>query len=336
MRSSLGAVPDVEDALADVLVERLDRVEERLHEIIAISDTMVSWTSRHLMDAGGKRVRPLLTLLGAAFGDIKRPGVVDAAVLVELTHLATLYHDDVMDDAATRRGARTAHEIWGNSVAILTGDFLFARASALSSGLGPDAVLIHSRTFERLCLGQLHETVGPQEGEDRFEQYLGVLADKTASLLATAGRLGALQAGCTEAVADTLARYGEKVGVAFQLADDVLDLRSDPETSGKTPGTDLREGVDTMPTLLVRRRVAQGDDAPASRRLVELLDSDHLDGAELDEALELLRADPAVEETAAMARATADEAIAILDELPAGPARDALVSYTRTLAHRDA
>lgn len=334
MSPSLALVPDVDDAFAETLTDALDRVEERLRQIVAIDDAMVAWTARHLMDAGGKRIRPLLTLLAASFGDLSRDEVIDAAVLVELTHLATLYHDDVMDDAPTRRGSKTAHEVWGNSVAILTGDFLFARASGLSSTLGPQAVLIHAETFERLCLGQLHETVGVPEGADLHAHYLSVLADKTASLIAASGRLGALQAGCDERTADTLARYGEKVGVAFQLADDVLDLRSDPETSGKTPGTDLREGVPTMPTLLVRRRATEPDASPETARLVDLLDGDLTEDARLDEVLGLLRADPAVEETAALARSMGDEAIAILRELPEGDGRAALEALTVALVDR--
>ena len=336
MRSSLALVPDADDAFSASVTERLDAVESRMREVVATSDDMVRWTARHLLDAGGKRVRPLLTLLAGSFGDMSRDAVIDAAVLVELTHLATLYHDDVMDDAPTRRGARTAHEVWSNSVAILTGDFLFARASALSSTLGPEAVLIHAETFERLCLGQLHETVGPSPEDDPFAHYLSVLADKTASLIASAGRLGALQAGCEPAVADVFARYGEKVGVAFQLADDVLDLRSDPETSGKTPGTDLKEGVPTMPTLLVRRRAASPEADPRTARLVSLLDAARDGGPALDDALALLREDEAVEETAAMARSLGAEAVAILEELPDAPGRAALIDFTHALIDRAA
>lgn len=336
MRSSMAFVPGVDDALSSDIAARLEIVEEGLHDVVRTSDTLVQWTSRHLLDAGGKRTRPMLTLLAASFGDVERREVIDAAILVELTHLATLYHDDVMDGAPTRRGISTAHEVWGNSVAILTGDFLFARASALSSGLGPDAVRIHAETFERLCIGQLHETVGVQEGEDPFAHYLGVLADKTASLISTAGRLGCLQAGCSPTTAEVFARYGEKVGVAFQLADDVLDLRSDPETSGKTPGTDLREGVPTMPTLLVRQRAASGSADASTLHLASLLDADLSDDARLAETVDLLRHDPAVEETARMAREIGAEAVEILHELPDTPAREALEAFTLALADRSA
>src|SRR6478672_6100802 len=163
-----------------------------LADRLAVRLPLVDDASRHLVNAGGKRLRPLLTLLAAELGDGSRREVIDAAVVVELTHLATLYHDDVMDSAPLRRGAPAAHEVWGNSVAILTGDLLFARASATVAGLGPDAVRIQAATFERLCLGQLHETVGPRPDEDHVAHYLQVLADKTASLIATSARFGAM------------------------------------------------------------------------------------------------------------------------------------------------
>lgn len=332
MPSSLSAVPDIDEQLAQVVLERLALVEERLRQSVATNDHLARWTARHLLDAGGKRVRPMLVLLAAALGDVQRDEVIDAAVLVELTHLASLYHDDVMDSASTRRGTKAAHEVWGNNVAILTGDFLFARASGLSSRLGTEAVRLHSLTFERLCLGQLHETVGPQEGEDPFDHYISVLADKTASLLALAGELGALQSGAPKGTGDVMRRYGEKVGVAFQLADDVLDLESDPGTSGKTPGTDLREGVPTMPTLLVRRRALAG--AQEAQALVARLDGDLSDDSVLADVVAQLRKDPALEETRALAHRTADEAVSILEELPEGPVRRSLTAFTRTLVHR--
>lgn len=335
MSPSLAFVPHVDDELAEAIESRLDLVEQRLHDVVRTNDSLATWTARHLMDAGGKRVRPLLVLLTAALGDLDRPEVIDTAVLVELTHLATLYHDDVMDDASTRRGARTAHELWGNSVAILTGDFLFARASALSADLGPEAVKIHARTFERLCLGQLHETVGVQDGQDPFAHYLGILADKTASLIASSGELAALQSGAPAGVPDIMRRYGERVGVAFQLADDVLDLRSDRSASGKTPGTDLREGVPTMPTLLLRARSAAGDSSAGTRAVIEALDADLSDDESLERAVALLREDPAVDQTATMAADTAEEAIAVLHELPESPVREALEAFTTSLVLRN-
>jgi heptaprenyl diphosphate synthase len=321
-------------ALEAAITPRLELVEERLRDAVAQSDRLADATSRHLVDAGGKRLRPVLTLLTAQLGDGARPEVVDAAVVVELTHLATLYHDDVMDDAPTRRGAPSAHEVWGNSVAILTGDLLFARASRVVAGLGPEAVRIQAETFERLCLGQLHETVGPDVGEDAVEHYLTVLADKTGSLVATSARFGAMFSGCDRQTVAAVTQFGELAGVAFQLADDVLDIRSDSEVSGKTPGTDLREGVATMPVLLLRKRVANRVASEADAALVALIDSDLSADAPLAEVLAALRTHTVVDETAALAREWAAKAKASIAGLPQGGVKDALLAFADALVAR--
>jgi heptaprenyl diphosphate synthase len=322
-----------EPAIGAALQARLAAVESRLREAVAQSDPLADDASRHLVNAGGKRVRPMLALLASHFGDATRPEVVEAAVVVELTHLATLYHDDVMDSAPLRRGAPSAHEVWGNSVAILVGDLLFARASTIVSALGTEAVRIQATTFERLCLGQLHETIGPRDGEDPVAHYIQVLADKTGSLIATSARFGAMFAGCGPDVLDVLIRYGEQVGVAFQLADDVIDLTSDGETTGKTPGTDLREGVPTLPTLLVREQAADEGD-PASLELVALLDGDLSDDAVLADTVARLRAHPATERARAEALRWAREAVAALDPLPEGPAKEALQTFAAAVVDR--
>ncbi|HET9655395.1 MAG TPA: polyprenyl synthetase family protein [Kineosporiaceae bacterium] len=329
----------VERTLDAAVREGLARVEHRLHEAVGQADRLADDASRHLVLAGGKRVRPMLTLLASHLGDPTRQEVVDAAVVVELTHLATLYHDDVMDSAPVRRGAPAAHQVWGNTVAILTGDLLFARASRVVAGLGHEAVQIQAETFERLCLGQLHETVGPQAGEDPVDHYLQVLADKTGSLIATSARFGAMFGGCEEDVLKVLIEYGEKVGVAFQLADDVIDLASDGAQSGKTPGTDLREGVATLPVLLARRAAAEEQAAglpDGSARLVELLDGDLSDDERLAEAVALLRAHPAMEQARSEAVRWAKEAVAALDPLPDGSCKDALRAFADALVARTA
>src|SRR3954468_15604065 len=294
------AFPLADSALGERLSARLQLVEERLRDAVANVDPLADDASRHLVNAGGKRLRPLLTLLAAELGDGSRLEVIDAAVVVELTHLATLYHDDVMDSAPLRRGAPAAHEVWGNSVAILTGDLLFARASATVAGLGPDAVRIQAATFERLCLGQLHETVGPRPEDDSVAHYLQVLSDKTASLIATSARFGAMFAGCAADVVAIVTAFGEKIGVAFQLADDVIDLTSDGDVTGKTPGTDLRERVPTMPALLLRARAAGPDGTDEDRALVALRDADLSGDAALERAVEALAAHPVVDETRAL------------------------------------
>jgi heptaprenyl diphosphate synthase len=323
----------IADGTIDAAVrDGLAAVEARLGEAVQQSDRLADEASRHLVVAGGKRSRPMLTLLAAHLGDASRPEVVEAAVEVELTHLATLYHDDVMDSAPVRRGAPAAHQVWGNTVAILTGDLLFARASTIVADLGVEAVRIQAKTFERLCLGQLHETTGPRADEDPIAHYIQVLADKTGSLIATAGRFGAMFAGCPPEVVDVLVAYGEQVGVAFQLADDVIDLVSDGAETGKTPGTDLREGVPTLPVLLARRAAAAGDADAA--RVVEMLDGDLSDDAALAAAVAGLRDLPALAEAHAEAARWAAGAVAALEPLPESGAKAALRAYAEAVVER--
>jgi len=316
-------------ALEGEIREELEAVEELLRESVKSEYPFVTETAGHLVNAGGKRFRPLLTLLAAHLGDPSAPGVVASAVVVELTHLATLYHDDVMDEASLRRGAQSANTRWTNTVAILTGDFLFARASGLLADLGPECVRIQARTFERLVQGQIRETVGPGTDDDHLAHYLAVVADKTGSLIATAARFGAMLGGVDEATTDLLARFGERIGIAFQLSDDVLDVTSDSVDLGKTPGTDLREGIPTLPILYARRTAAAAD-----ARLMELLARPIEDDAEVTEALGLLRAHPQVESARAEVRRWAADARAVLEPLPDTAAKRALDSLCDLVVDR--
>ncbi|CAL9455555.1 polyprenyl synthetase family protein [Streptomyces sp. enrichment culture] len=308
-------------------------VEEGLLEATKSEVPFITEAAQHLVRAGGKRFRPLLVMLSAQFGDPYAPGIVPSAVVVELTHLATLYHDDVMDEAAVRRGVASANTRWGNSVAVLTGDFLFARASQILADLGPEAVRVQAVAFERLVTGQILETAGPQDGRDPVEHYLDVLGGKTGSLVAVSCRFGAMMSGADETVVDVLTQYGERLGVAFQLADDVLDIASDSHESGKTPGTDLREGVATLPVLRLRERAARlglADDLA----LCELLDSDLTDDGRHAEALRLLRAHPALEQARRDTVRYAQEARAVLAPLPECEARTALTELCDAVVHR--
>ncbi|MGB0099818.1 MAG: polyprenyl synthetase family protein [Nocardioides sp.] len=324
------ALPVTDGDLAARLSERMTVVEAALAGHVRSRAGFVTETASHLMAAGGKRFRPLLVLLAAEAGD--RPDseeVVTAACVVELTHLASLYHDDVMDEAELRRGADSAHSRWGNHVAILTGDFLFSRSSELTAELGPDAVRIQAETFTRLVEGQILETVAPGPGEDPLAHYLEVVAGKTGSLIATSARYGARFGGASAEVEQALTSYGEIVGAAFQLSDDILDIASDSVESGKTPGTDLREGVPTLPVLMAR---AAND--PADARLIELLDGDLTDDDRHAEALDLLRKHPALDEARAYVVARAQEAKDQLAVLPVGPVRDALEAFADIVAVR--
>ena len=332
MTDSPLAMPVVDAALEQRLVERMARIEEMLADHCRGRAQFVSEAATHLMMAGGKRFRPLLVLLAAETGphpDVDE--VLNAACVVELTHVASLYHDDVMDEAALRRGADTANARWDNHVAILTGDFLFGRSSELTADLGPDAVRIQARTFTRLVEGQILETVKPEPGEDPLEHYLDVVAGKTGSLIATSARYGAMFGGARPEVVEALSAYGEIVGSAFQLSDDILDIASESDTSGKTPGTDLREGVPTLPVLM-----AQASTDPADARLLELLAMPLTDDALHAEALQLLRKHPAMDEAREYVMGQAAQAKKLLEALDPGPVRTALESFADVVANRTA
>ncbi|MFS0714199.1 polyprenyl synthetase family protein [Microbacterium sp. 2P01SA-2] len=313
----------------------LERVETRLGDELTVSDALVDAKTRYLYEAGGKRLRPMLALLTAQLGNGATEDVIAGAAALELTHLGSLYHDDVMDGADKRRGVPSAHEVWGNNVAILTGDLLFSRASQLMARIGERAIRVQADTFERLVLGQMHETIGAQPGDDPVEFYIQVLADKTGSLIAAAAQVGVLFSGGPEELAEPLLAFGEKAGVAFQLLDDVIDLSADPEATGKVPGTDLRAGVPTMPYLLLTRA-----DDDASRALAATIDrgvaeiAEGSDPAILDEPLARLRDHDVTIQTRRLAEKWADDAVAALAPLPSGAVRDALTRFAEVVVDR--
>ena len=311
----------------------LAAVEQGLIEATKSDVPFITGAAQHLVRAGGKRFRPLLVMLGAQFGDPHAPGVVPSAVVVELTHLATLYHDDVMDEADVRRGVASANANWDNSVAVLTGDFLFARASHILADLGPEAVRVQAEAFERLVTGQILETAGPGAA-DPVTHYLDVIAGKTGSLIAVSGRFGAMMSGADESVVSILTQYGERIGTAFQLADDVLDIASDSRESGKTPGTDLREGVATLPVLRLRARAASDEATAEDRELCELLDAGLADDERHARVLAGLRVHPALEQARRDTVRYAEEARAALAPLPECAAKGALSELCDAVVHR--
>ena len=316
-------------ALLNQIEQSLELVEAELQEATENSDKIVQRAARHLVDAGGKRVRPVLTLIASLLGDGATKEVIDAAAVVELTHLATLYHDDVMDDAPTRRGVPTAQHVYGNSVAILVGDLLLARASRIGVALGIEAIDLQARTFERLCIGQLNETIGPKDSDDPIAHYIQVLADKTGSLIAASATLGAMLGNAPTEYLKPLSEFGEKVGVAFQLIDDVIDI-SEAGPSGKTPGTDLRAGVPTMPVLLLRSKTDH-----ESKRLLELIDGDLSSDEQLAAVVKKLREHEVADEAYNEAIRWANEAIAALASLPDGQTKRALVHFAEAVINRD-
>lgn len=318
-----------ERALVSRLDKGLNAIEAGLAENLHFGDEYTNTVARYLLEAGGKRVRPLLALLTAELGDIENSDVLMAAQVVELIHLATLYHDDVMDDADLRRGVPTAHTKFGNSIAIITGDLLLARASSLASTLGDEMVRLHASTFERLCLGQLHETTGPFEGADPVDHYLQVLADKTGSLIAASAMVGVMTSNAPAEFGEPLREFGEKIGVAFQIIDDVLDL--DGGETGKVKGTDVRHGVATLPVLYLRSS-SDADAQELDEELNEAAAAD--DDVRFEKLVDQLRASRFTTETIATARRWGTEAVDALAPLPDGLTKQALIKFASRVIER--
>ena len=324
-------IPNVAPALEAQLISQMAQVESLLRSHTRSEYPFVDETAHHLVAAGGKRLRPLLTLITAQYGNPASEGVIAAAVACEITHLATLYHDDVMDEAPLRRGVESANMRWGNTIAILTGDFLFAKSSDLLADLGPSAVRLQARTFERLVIGQIMETQGPNLGQDPLEHYLKVVADKTGSLIAASARYGGMISGAPSEITDTVTIFGEKIGVAFQLADDVIDIASESNQSGKTPGTDLREGVPTLVTLNVMK-----SSDPTDAELKRLLSAPIEDEATVQQVLVALRNHKALDESRQQLFMIAKEARSALGPLPINDATGALMSLCDAVIDRSA
>jgi heptaprenyl diphosphate synthase len=308
--------------------KRLGDVEEHLAGSVTTETPLVSEAGAYLLAAGGKRFRPMLVLLGGHFGDPTDPRLIPLAVAVELTHLASLYHDDVIDEADARRGIPSVNARWSNTVAILAGDFLFARASAIAAELGTDISRLLATTIGRVCEGQIREVQAAGRLELEEREYMAVIERKTASLIATSCQVGGLLAGAPSQVVEGLYRFGTALGLAFQLSDDIMDLVSDESTLGKRPGVDLRERVLTLPVILALRESEHRDE------LQRLLASERPDERSLHRALEIVRGDGAL---GGARRAVTREVRRALGEgarLPGGSAREALLHLAEFLAAR--
>lgn len=325
--------PQLDPQLTTELHTDLKAVEQIIRDTVQSDIPLLHDASRHLMDAGGKRHRPLLALLAARFGDHTDPDVLHGAAAVELVHMAALCHDDVMDEAQLRRGVPSVNARWGDDMALLAGDYLFSRSFLLLAALKSLPARLEVNTFSELVTGQVREMTGPGPDDDPFTHYLAVVSEKTASLMRTCVRIGALTSGAEKAYVTALEEYGELLGVAFQISDDLLDVVGKKGKSGKTPGTDLDQGVNSLPVLYA----TQGTD-PESARLRELLAHGRegtLGDEERAEALALLREHPALERTRKQLWDYAERARAALEPLPDGPAKDGLASLCVVVAERD-
>ena len=309
------------------MTENLERVEVRLAESVKADDDLLTEVASHLIKAGGKRVRPALTISAALSADGVLGEATEASVLggvsVELVHLGSLYHDDVMDDATTRRTVESVNARWGNLKAILAGDFLLARASEIAAGLGTEVAGLLAATIARLCEGQVRELQDAYNVDRSEAAYVASIEGKTAALFATSCRIGALVAGFERDRIEALTRFGRSYGMAFQVIDDVLDVVASSEQLGKPAGHDLVEGVYTLPTI----RALQGS---AGEDLASLLGRP-VEPEEVDKALAIIRADGAVGAALVVARSHVEEGRAALVGLGSSPVVDAMAEASDVL-----
>ena len=309
-------------------------MEAGILEQVAFHDQVADVRSRYLLAAGGKRVRPVLTLLTAQLGDGVTDDVVTAAQAVEILHVGSLYHDDVMDEASERRGVPSAQQVWGNSVAILTGDLLFARASKLIAGAAAATGSSRRRRCSSAsCSGSCTRPSG--RSPTRTPSTTTCRCSRTRRARSSPPRRSGAPPTRTRPARTgrRSSTFGRRIGVAFQLIDDVIDLAPDEAETGKHPGTDLKAGVPTLPLLLLRRRAATDAGRPGAARPHRRAAADG-SGREVAEVVAELRAHPVTAETRAEALRWADSAKAALDALPAGTVRRALVRFADLLVDR--
>jgi heptaprenyl diphosphate synthase len=309
--------------------ESAARVEGRLLDAATADDPYLTRIAQHLLVAGGKRFRPLLALLAAEFGAYDNHRPVEAGVSVELIHVGSLYHDDVIDEADTRRGAASVNANWSNTVAILAGDFLMARASEVAAThLSQESVRLLAATYADLVEGQTRELQLDFDLDHGVAEYEQVIAGKTASLIRTSARLGAMAADADDDVVESLSDWAWEVGMVFQIADDALDLVADEETIGKPAGSDIREGKFTMPVL----EALAGPDGSRVRRLLE--DARPYSDEVVIEVIDIVRSGGHVDTSLSEAGRRLEMASKALAALPDGKPRQILETLGSYLVER--
>ena len=328
MRRVIPGLDALDERLEAEIRPRLDGVEDVLAKAVEADSDVLGTTAGYLLAAGGKRFRPMLVLLSGYFGDPTDPRLIRGAAAIELTHVATLYHDDVMDEAASRHGVPSVNARWDNTIAILTGDFLFARSSELAADLGPDVCRLLAQTIAILCDGQIRDVASAGDVDKTEQDHLEVIKRKTGVLIASSCRMGGMLSDCSPDDLETLGAFAESLGLAFQLSDDIMDITSTQLELGKEPGTDIREGVYTIPVL---HALTTGPDRDELRRI---LSAGAPDGELLDRALEIVRSSGSVEHARAGVSAEVTRAIELALRLPDGHAQHALVQLARFLAVR--
>jgi heptaprenyl diphosphate synthase len=307
---------------------RLDDVEEALVKAVRADSDLLAETASHLLSAGGKRFRPMLVLLAGYLGDPTDPRLIPGSVAIELVHQATLYHDDVIDEADSRHGVASANARWDNTVAILTGDYLFARASEISTDLGPEICRLLARTIATLCDGQIREVDVSRTLRQEEKSYLEIIRRNTGALIATSCRLGGMLSDASPADVDTLEEFGEALGMAFQLSDDIMDITATESELEKEPGVDMKNGLYTLPVLYALESGEQREE------LSRLLAAGPPDGERLERALEIVRGEDSLDRARGTVAEEVDRAVTLASRLPRGTATSALESLARYLAVR--
>ena len=328
MRRVIPGLDALDERLEGEIRPRLDGVEDALRKAVEAESDVLGTTAGYLLAAGGKRFRPTLVLLAGYFGDATDPRLIQGAAAIELTHVATLYHDDVMDEAASRHGVPSVNTRWDNTIAILTGDFLFARSSELAADLGPDVCRLLAQTIAILCEGQIRDVASAGDVDKTEQDHLEVIRRKTGVLIASSCRMGGMLSDAAPDDLETLGAFGESLGLAFQLSDDIMDITATQLELGKEPVTDIREGVYTIPVL---HALGHG---PHRDELRRILAAGPPDGELLDRALEIVRTSGAIDHARAGVATEVARAIELARRLPEGHAQHALVSSARFLAER--
>ena len=328
-RSSLSGLAAPDPALEREMQARLDEVEAALEKATRSDTDFVTEVASHLVMSGGKRFRPLMVLLSGCFGEDRAdPRLIQGAVAIELTHVATLYHDDVIDEAEVRHGVQSVNARWGNNVAILSGDFLFARASEIASDLGAAEVRLLAQTIATLCDGVIREVQSWGRVDQTVEAYTEIIRRKTAMLISTSCRLGGLLSDADPDTVETLTDFGMALGLGFQLSDDLMDLTSSEVELHKTPGQDMHQGMYTLPALYTL------EDPELGPELRALLAGGPPQGERLDRAVQLVATGPALTRVREAVMREVHRAKQRALSLTPGPAQDALVNVAEFLAAR--
>lgn len=323
------ATQTLEQLTAIAMQQVNERIERALHSDVVL----ISQMGAYIIGAGGKRLRPKLVLASALANDYQGDGHINVAAIVEFIHTATLLHDDVVDSSTLRRGQDTANAVWGNEAAVLVGDFLYSRSFEMMVEVGLMRVMeILSSATNTIAAGEVLQLLNIGEADVTEEQYLQVITSKTAKLFEAATQLGAVLADSDPLVEHAMARYGNHLGIAFQLIDDVLDYTADSQALGKNAGDDLAEGKPTLPVIYAMQYGNERVRRDVRAALTTAAEGQRCDN--LTEIVSMVQQSGAIEKSIEMAKTHVQHAVSSLDVVPGGVYRDALVEVVESSVRR--